>query len=95
MNQSINSIMIAYCSASVIYFIYAMYMEYTKKTLYSALSNYPELQEKYKNIKKKHIGVFIMGLLIGFVIVILLDNNDTCNETSGNINTIDDIHVRY
>jgi di/tricarboxylate transporter len=82
MNQIIVNIMIVYSIASIVYLIYIKILN--KNTLEAVLVNNTELLEKYKQIKKERAMVFIIGIIIGLILLIFIDNNDMkeINETS-------------
>ena len=72
MNQFILNIMKVYCIASVVYIIYALYLKLTNsKNVDDILKDNEDLKEKYNKIKKTRIMVFIIGIVIGLVILIL------------------------
>jgi di/tricarboxylate transporter len=82
MNQIIVNIMIVYSIASIVYLIYIKILN--KNTLEAVLVNNTELLEKYKQIKKERAMVFIIGIIIGLILLIFIANNDIkeINETS-------------
>ncbi len=74
MNQFILNIMKVYCIASIIYILYSIYLKYTKaNTIEDILKDNKELEDKYNKIKKTRIMVFIIGIVIGLVILIITE----------------------
>ena len=72
MNQFFLNIMKVYCIASFVYIIYILYLKYTKsENVNDILKNNEDLKEKYDKLKKNRIMVFIIGIVIGLVIIIL------------------------
>ena len=72
MNQFILNIMKVYSIASIIYIIYALYLKLTNsKNVDDILKDNKDLKEKYNKLKKNRIMVFIIGVVIGLVILIL------------------------
>ena len=72
MHQFILNIMKVYCIASIIYVLYALYLKYTEaETINDILKDNEELTNKYNKIKKNRIMVFIIGLVIGLIILII------------------------
>ena len=99
MNQIIYNILIVYGIASIIYIVYLIYLYLSKEeTVHSIIQSSPEMLEKFKNINRNHMMIFIIGILIGLIILILFQN-DTKNIVK-NINRIpvisdvSDIHVQ-
>ena len=72
MNQFILNIMKVYCISSVIYILYSIYLKYTKaETVEDILKDNKDVLDKYNKIKKNRIMVFIIGVVIGLVILIM------------------------
>jgi uncharacterized protein YacL len=61
-----------YCIASVIYIIYALYLKLTNsENVDNILKDNKDLKEKYNKLKKNRIMVFIIGIVIGLVVIIM------------------------
>jgi len=87
MNQIIYNILIVYGIASIIYIVYLIYLYLSKaETVHSIIQSSPEMLEKFKNINRNHMMIFIIGVLIGLIILILFQN-DT-KDVIKNINRI-------
>lgn len=72
MNQFILNIMKVYCIASLVYIIYSLFLRFNKsETVEDILKNNEDLKDKYIKIKKNRIMVFIIGIVIGLVILII------------------------
>jgi hypothetical protein len=72
MNQFILNIMKVYCIASLIYIIYSLYLRFNKSEMVEdILKDNEDLKDKYIKIKKNRIMVFIIGIVIGLVILII------------------------
>ncbi len=82
MNQFILNIMTVYCIASIVYILYLFFMKPQK--IDDLIKNNEILKEKYKNIKKKRITIFIIGIVIGLGFIIINDSEPLLN----NINKI-------
>ena len=99
MNQFVYNIMLIYFIASCIYFVYLIYLRLTNaKKLTYYLSHDEELLSKYNKIKKNHIMVFIIGILIGLMYIVM-NQSDSTIESFKNISNkysvsdVDDIKV--
>ncbi len=90
MNEIIISILKIYITASIVYFIYLIYLKITKsKTVDDLINEYNEqtMINEYKKMKKKRIIVIILGILLGIAILILTENNSLDNiDNINNIN---------
>jgi hypothetical protein len=98
MNKFILGIIKVYVIASIVYIGYMIYLKIYKKPIFSdELIEYPELLEKYNNEKKKRMTVFIIGVIIGLILLLLFDNITPTALKSKNvhkiINDVSDIHV--
>ncbi len=103
MNEIIISILKIYITASIVYFIYLIYLKITKsKTVDDLINEYKEqtMINEYKKMKKKRIIVIILGILLGIAILILTETNslDNINNINKKINSkivsdISDINV--
>ena len=100
MNQFILNIMKVYCISSVIYIIYSLYLRYTKaENIEALLKDNEELLNKYKKIKKNRIMVFIIGIVIGLVILIINEPSISSSiqqitiSTKSIVNDVSDISV--
>ena len=92
--STLDSLSTILFSAIGIYILFLIYLKVTKTpTIKDLLSN--EQLEEYKNIKNKHMMVFIIGLLFGFVIVLVKDKKiiETVinNKQLSSINSISDV----
>ncbi len=91
MTEFFNSIIKVFLIASGVYILYLVYLKLSKaETTEDILKDNQELLEKYKNIKKQHIIVFIIGIIIGLGVLVLGDN-DKIKETLSNENVVKDI----
>jgi hypothetical protein len=100
MNQFILNIMKVYCIASVIYIIYSVYLKYTKaETIEDILKDNEELLNKYNKIKKNKTMIFIIGVVIGLVILIINEPSISSSiqqmtfSTKSIVNDVSDISV--
>ncbi len=99
MNKFILGIIKVYVVASIVYIGYMVYLKiYKKPTFTDELINYPELLEKYKHTKKIRMTVFIIGIIIGLILLLLFDkstNNSTTKikNTHKIINDVSDMYV--
>lgn len=72
MNSFIFNIMKVYCIASLVYISYSLYLKFTKsETVNDILKDNDILIEKYNKLKKNRIMVFIIGIVIGLVVLIM------------------------
>ncbi len=72
MNSFIFNIMKVYCIASFVYISYSLYLRLTKsETVIDILKDNDILIEKYNKLKKNRIMVFIIGIVIGLVILVI------------------------
>ncbi len=72
MNQYILNIMKIYCIASVVYLIYSLYLKITNAYKVEDLfKDNTDLLDKYNKIKRNRIMVFIIGIVIGLVILVI------------------------
>ncbi len=98
MNKFILGIIKVYVIASIVYIGYMIYLKiYKKPTFEDELNEYPELLDKYKNLKKSRITVFIIGVIIGLILLLLFDNQSSLTKKIKNthkmINDVSDIYV--
>jgi hypothetical protein len=93
MNQFILYIMKVYCIASVIYVLYALYLKYTDaETINDILKDDEELTNKYNKIKKNRIMVFIIGIVIGLIILIISEPSISISKlVSNNKSLVEDV----
>ena len=83
MDQFILSIMKVYCIASVVYIIYILYLKFTKsENVSDILKDNEDLKDRYNKLKKNRIMVFIIGVVIGLVIIVLNEPSSTSNILS-------------
>lgn len=99
MHQNLESLAIILGSSFIIYCLYLVYLRITKTNRIKDLIPAEQMDE-YKNIKNKHMMVFIIGLLIGFVIVLVKDHKVIKNIVNmkvltelKNVSDVDDISV--
>ncbi len=72
MEKFILSIMKVYCIASFVYIIYILYLKFTKaENVNDILKDNEDLKERYNKLKKNRTMVFIIGIVIGLVIIVL------------------------
>jgi hypothetical protein len=97
MEQFILSIMKVYCIASSIYIIYILYLKYTKaENIDDLLKDNEDLKERYNKIKRNRIMVFIIGIVIGLVIIVLNEPSNnilSCGSTKNIVEDVSDIRV--
>jgi hypothetical protein len=97
--STLDSLSTILFSAIGIYILFLIYLKVTKApTIKDLLSN--EQLEEYNKIKNKHMMVFIIGLLFGFVIELVKDKkiietviNNKQLSSINNISDVDDISV--
>jgi hypothetical protein len=96
MNQILFSIIKVYMTASLVYFLYIIYLKLSKKPSFDFyLQNNEDLLNKYNKIKKHRIMIFILGVLIGLGVLMLTDNStiDIINKGRHIVNDVSDIRV--
>ena len=98
MNKFILGIIKVYVVASIVYIGYMIYLKiYKKPTFSNELNEYPELLEKYNTIKKTRMTVFIIGVIIGLILLLLFDNTQDIpikiKNVHQSINDVSDIYV--
>ncbi len=98
MNKFILGIIKVYVIASIVYIGYMIYLKiYKKPTFADELTEYPELLEKYNSVKKTRITVFIIGVIIGLILLLLFDNITevpaNIKNTHKLVNDVSDIYV--
>jgi hypothetical protein len=99
MHPILDSLAIILFSAVVVYSIYLIYLRLTKTSSIKDLLPADKIEE-YKKIKNKHMMVFIIGLLIGFVIILVKDKkiietvvNNKYIQSIKEISDVEDISV--
>ena len=102
--STLDSLSTILFSAIGVYILFLIYLKITKTPTIKDLLIKDLLPEEklneYKKIKNKHMMIFIIGLLLGFVIVLVKDkkiintviNNKQLNSIN-NISDVDDISV--
>ncbi len=103
MHPTLESVAIILFSVCIIYASYLIYLKVTKAETIKDLLNKDlkpdEKIDEYKKIKNKHMMVFIIGVLVGFVIVLLKDTKtikkaiETKYTHSINVSDVEDISV--
>jgi hypothetical protein len=96
MNQIILGFIKVYMTASLIYFLYIIYLKLSKKPSFDFyLQNNEDLLNKYNKIKKHRSMVFILGVLIGLGVLVLTDDSkiDVISNGKKIINDVSDIRV--
>jgi hypothetical protein len=93
MNQFILNIMKVYCIASIVYIVYALYLKYTEaETINDILKDNEDLTNKYNKIKKNRIMVFIIGIVIGLIILIISEPSLSISKlVSHNKSLVEDV----
>ena len=96
MGQITDSITLISITTVCIYGLYLIYLKTSDNI--KIIDLIPEDKKKeYTKIRNKHMMVFIFGILIGFVIILIRDNNTPSNDISNtkivHISDVDDIHV--
>jgi len=99
MHPILDSLAIILFSAVVVYSIYLIYLRLTKTSSIKDLLPADKIEE-YRKIKNKHMMVFIIGLLIGFVIILVKDKkiietvvNNKYIQSIKEISDVEDISV--
>jgi hypothetical protein len=97
MNKFILGIIKVYVVASIVYIGYMIYLKiYKKPSFADELTEYPELLEKYNNVKKSRMTIFIIGVIIGLILLLLFDTSFVAaniKNTHKKINDVSDIYV--
>jgi hypothetical protein len=99
MNPFILGIIKIYVVATLVYIAYMIYLKiYKKPTFASELNDYPELLDKYNHNKKTRTTVFIIGVIIGLILLLIIDNptnkdNKSTKQLSKLINDVSDMYV--
>ena len=76
MEQFILNIMKVYCIASFVYIIYILYLKYTNaENVNDILKDHEDLKDRYNKLKRNRIMIFIIGIVIGLVIIVLNDSS--------------------
>lgn len=98
MGQITESIAIISITTLCVYGLYLIYLKSNNNI--KTIDLIPDdKKEEYKKIRNKHMMVFIFGILIGFVIILIRDNNTNIttdkpiNTKIAHISDVDDIHV--
>ena len=96
---TLESLAIIIFSAITIYALFLLYLKVTNAPTIKDLLQEEKLDE-YKKIKNKHMMVFIIGLLVGFVIILVKDKkiienvvNNKYIQSVKNISDVEDISV--
>jgi hypothetical protein len=84
--------MIIYSIASLLYIVYFKIFK-KDKNMTNLLSNNAELLDEYTKIKKQHITVFIICIIISLIILIFFEPNKLIITNNSIINDINDIKV--
>jgi hypothetical protein len=99
MHPTLDILAIILFSAVGLYMLFLIYLKITKAGNIKDLVPEDKLEE-YKKIKNKHMMVFIIGLLVGFVIVLVKDKkiietviNNKYIQSINNISDVEDISV--
>ncbi len=99
MHQNLESLAIILGSSFTVYCLYLVYLRITKSDRIKDLIPEDKINE-YNKIKNKHMMIFIIGLLIGFVIILVKDHKVIKNIVNmkvlselKNISDVDDISV--
>lgn len=95
MHPTIESLTIILFSSVCLYTCFLIYIKATKSLTVKDLIP-TEKQEEYNTLKNKHNIVFIIGLLIGFAIVLVKDKTiikTIVNNKYVNISDVEDISV--
>ena len=91
--------MLIYFIASCIYIVYLIYLRLTNtKQISDYLSHDEELLSQYNKIKKNHIMVFIIGILIGLMYIVMNQSDSTIKllkniSNKYSVSDVDDIKV--
>ncbi len=95
MNQILLGFIKVYITASLIYFIYIIYLKLSKKPSFDVyLQNNEELLNKYNTMKKHRAMVFILGILIGLGILMFTENSkESINNINNIVSDVSDIKV--
>ena len=95
MNSFLLNIMIIYYIILLFYIIYLIYLKFIKKEnrMENLLKNNPDLLDEYKNINKQHSMVFIIGIIIGLIVLIYCEPTNITKIYKPIINAINDIKV--
>ena len=95
MNQFIYNVMLIYFIASCTYFVYLIYLRITGTKKMSDYIHDEELLTRYNKIKKNHIMIFIIGILIGLIYVVMNQPDVKIQNTLPKliISDVDDIKV--
>lgn len=96
MNQILLGIIKVYMTASLVYIVYIIYLKLSKKPSFDVyLQNNEELLNKYNQMKKHRMMIFILGILIGLGVLVLTDNtkNSIINNATKIVSDVSDIKV--
>ncbi len=104
MNQIIYNLMIVNSVAAIIYFIYLLYNKLeTDKTVVDMLKPHEDILEKYNNMKRKNNTIYIIGILIGLMVLIFIENETETPKSIkipeilnhiNNVSDVSDIYVK-
>jgi hypothetical protein len=89
MNQILYNIMLINFIATSIYLLFIVYTRVNKKDNIEILFNSEDNYILYKKIKNKHIAMFVVGLLVGLIVVVLFDTNVSTAPSTIRMNTLD------
>ena len=93
MNQIILNLMIINSTASIVYILYKIYI--SKNDDLVKLINDKDILEKYNTRRRTSITFYILGALLGLIILILMDNdNNTIGISKKIVSDVSDIYVK-
>ena len=75
--------------ATSIYLLFIVYTRVNKKDNIEILFNSEDNFALYKKIKNKHIAMFVVGLLVGLIVVVLFDTNVSTTSSIVKVKSLD------
>ena len=94
MNQIILNLMIINSIASIVYILYKIYIS-KNDDLVKLINTNKEISDKYNSRRRTSITFYILGALLGLIILILMDNdNKTIDISKKIVSDVSDIYVK-
>ena len=94
MNQIILNLMIINSIATIVYILYIIY-EFRNNEIIVLLENQPDILDKYYKNKRYGVTFYILGVLLGLIYLIIMDNDMNIIKNPTNIvSDVSDIYVK-
>ena len=94
MNQIILNLMIINSIASIVYILYKIYIS-KNDDLVKLINTNKEISDKYNSRRRTSITFYILGALLGLIVLVLMDNdNKTIDISKKIVSDVSDIYVK-